>query len=581
MKKQREKALDIPLPKTPTGIKGLDEITMGGLPSGRITLVLGSSGVGKTVLGMQFLVEGARLFDEPGLMVSFEETEQDLNANTASFGFDLAGLAKEGRVSVDYILLSPAEILEAGQYDLTGLLMRIEQGIERSGAKRVVLDGIPSLFYGFSDKAAVRGALWRIYSMLKSRQLTIVVTAGEETELARHGLGRSLADCIIAINERIVDGIATRHIRVVKYRGSAHGTSEYPFLIGREGLSVVPVTSIKPDYKASSERISTGIPDLDSMLGSGGYYRGSSVLITGWAGTGKTSMAAQLALAACKRGERCIYFVFEESEHEITRNMLTIGLDLRPQVGSGLLRFCSARATMYGLEMHLATMEREINEFEPQVVILDPVSNLLSTGTLSEARAMVFRLIDFLKNKGVTSLMTSLSSPEAQQSDIGVSSIVDTWIVLRNIEVNGEQSRLLNILKSRGTAHSNQVREFMLTKHGIELVDVYLGPSGFFTGTARIAREAKDREEVSQRENDLRRQRSHYEQKRAALEAQVAVLMDEIETAETEMEQIAQEAREREKGIVRQKKESAEKRGVNTGEKSTGVRRRGRPRKKI
>jgi len=486
MKRQQGKSSVRQLSKTPTGIEGFDDITMGGLPAGHITLLLGLTGSGKTVFGLEFLVRGARQYGQPGVLISFEESADQLVANSASFGFNLPELISSGQLLIDYVSVGAAVFTETGHYDLAGLQLRIKHAVDSIGAKKIVLDGIPAMFYGFTDRSAVRSALSDLYHWLKSEGLAAVVTAERQTELTLNGLGMSLADCIVILSEQTSDNIVTRRIRVAKYRGSAHGTGEYPFLISEKGISIIPVTSIKPDYEASSERISTGISRLDTMMGGQGYYRGSSILITGGAGTGKTSLGSQLALATCQRGERCLYFVFEESEHEIIRNMRSVGIELRPLVEEGFLKFHSSRATMYGLEMHLATMQREIMAFKPHVVILDPVSNLLNVGIFSEARMMVSRLIDFLKSREITTMLTSLSGGEALESDIGVSSIVDTWIVLRNIETNGEQVRLLHILKSRGMPHSNQVREFVLTEHGIELADVYLGPEGVRTGTARL-----------------------------------------------------------------------------------------------
>ena len=580
MKKSQETSAVRQLSKVPTGMEGFDDITAGGLPAGRITLLLGLAGSGKTVFGLEFLSRGARQYGEPGVLISFEESEEELAANSASLGFNLQELVADGKLVIDHIDISPGYFIEAGKYDLSGLQTRIEHVTKSVGAKRVVLDAIPALFYGFTDTSAVRAALAQLYQWLKSKGLTTIVTAESETELAQHGLGRSLADCIILINEKINNNIATRYLRVAKYRGSVHGTSEYPFLIGLGGISVLPVTSVKPDYKVSSERVSTGVTRLDAMMVGQGFYRGSSILVTGEAGTGKTSLAAHLTLATCQRGERCLYFAFEESQQEIIRNLRSIGIDLEPHVKNGLLNFYSTRGTMYGLEMHLVTMEREVNKFEPSVVILDPVTNLLNTGTFNQVRAMVSRLIDFLKSKGITTLFTSLSDDEKPESDIGVSSIMDTWIVLRNLEINGEHSRLLYILKSRGMAHSNQVREFILTEKGVELVDAYVGPGGILTGTARINQEASDQAEIIREQQYLKRREREHKQKRAILEAQIAALRAEIETSNAEIEQIQQEARQYEVDAIGQREARARARWADSDKtiKQAG-RRRGRPKK--
>src|SRR4030042_314894 len=375
MKKRREISTALQLSKVPTGIEGFDNITLGGLPAGRITLLLGLAGSGKTIFGLEFLVRGIRQYGEPGVIISFEEKEEELVANSSSLGFNLQELVSIGKMAIDHISLTPGEFIEAGRYDLNGLLVRIEHAVSSVGAKRICLDGIPSLFYGFSGASAVRDVLVRLYGWLKDKGLTAVVTAESETEMARQGLGRSLPDCIVLLTERLSDNTATRYLRVAKYRGSSHGAGEFSFLIDEKGISLIPVTSIKPTYEVSSERITTGIPQLDTMLGGQGYYRGNSILVSGEAGTGKTSMAAHLAHASCQRGERCLYFAFEESELEIIRNMRSIGIDFQLWLKEGLLRFRSSRATMYGLEMHLATMNREINAFQPQVVILDRTRN--------------------------------------------------------------------------------------------------------------------------------------------------------------------------------------------------------------
>src|ERR1051325_5347761 len=468
------------LPKSPTGIQGLDEITGGGFPRGRPTLVCGGAGCGKTLLATEFLVRGAVQFGEPGVFMSFEETEKELKANVASLGFDLAGLVRRKKILLDYVHIERSEITETGEYDLEGLFVRLNHAIDCIGAKRVVLDTLEALFAGLPNEAILRAELRRLFRWLKNKGVTAVITAERGREqLTRHGLEEYVSDCVLLLDHRINDQIATRHLRVVKYRGALHGTNEFPFLIGDEGLSVLPITSLALNHKVSSERISTGIPRLDAMLGGRGFFRGSSILVTGTPGTGKTIIATCFAQAAARRGERVLFFSFEESPNQIIRNMHSIGLRLEPLVKSGLLRFHSTRPTLYGLEMHLATMFKEIATFQPQVVIMDPITSLMVAGTDFETKGMVTRLIAYRKGGQVTSLFTSLThgGHALQQSEIAMSSLMDAWLLLEDVEGNGERNRVLYVIKARGMAHSNQVREFLISRRGIDLVDAYIGPN--------------------------------------------------------------------------------------------------------
>jgi len=543
--------------KAQVGIRGFDSITGGGLPKGRISLILGTSGCGKTVFGMEFLVRGTCQYGEPGAFVSFEETEEELAANFSPFGFDLKRLAAEEKLALDYIGVTPELGIEAGEYDLEGLLFRLEKSISAVGARRVVLDALPALFQGFSDSAAVRVALARLFAWLKAREITTVVTAESTSELSRHGLGRSLSDCIVALSMRVSDRIATRYLQVVKYRGSAHKPDEFPFLISSEGLSVMPLTSVLPGYEASTEQISTGLPRLDTMMGGGGYYRGSSILVSGQAGTGKTSLAVHLAVSVCRLGDSCLYCAFEESEAEIVRNMRSIGLDLERWIKEGLISFTMSRATSDGLELHLVELERTIGELRPKVAIFDPISNLTAVGSFPEVKSMTSRLLDFLKTQGITSLFTTLvpGGQDAPGSEVGVSSLMDTWIDLERLETAGEQSRLIRIIKSRGMAHSNQVREFLITDTGIDLVDVYAGPSGMLTGTARAAEEARVKEEQRRRRNETERKRREQEHRQAALEAQIAALQAELEKSQGDLKQLVEDSEAYERHLSEQRAE--------------------------
>src|ERR1043166_5743548 len=461
-----------PLLKCPTGIQGLDEITGGGLPRGRPTLVCGSAGCGKTLLAVEFLVRGAMQFDEPGVFMSFEETDAELKANVTSLGFDLAGLVRRKKIVLDHVHIERSEITETGEYDLEGFFVRLNHAIDSIGATRVVLDTLEALFAGLPNEAILRAELRRLFRWLKDKGVCAVITAERGREqLTRHGLEEYVSDCVILLDHRVHDQIATRHLRVVKYRGALHGATEFPFLIGDEGLSVLPITSLGLNHKVSSGRISTGIPRLDAMLGGRGFFRGSSILLTGTPGTGKTSLAANFACAAARRGDRVLFFSFEESPNQIIRNMGSIGLRLAPLVQRGRLRFHSARPTLCGLEMHLATMFREITLFQPAVVIVDPITSLLAAGTDCETKGMVTRLIDFLKGSQVTSLFTSLTrgGHALQQSEIAMSSLMDSWLLLQDFQGNGERNRVLYVLKARGMAHSNQIREFLISSRGIAL----------------------------------------------------------------------------------------------------------------
>ena len=460
------------LPKSPTGIPGMDEITAGGLPKGRPTLVAGGAGCGKTLFAMEFLVNGAVEYGEPGVFVAFEENAEELAQNVASLGFDLKKLIRQKKLIVDYVRIDSAEIEEAGEYDLEGLFIRLGHAIDSIGAKRVVLDTIEVLFSSIPNEGILRAELHRLFRWLKDKGVSAIVTGerGEGT-VTRFGLEEYVADCVILLDHQVSGQISTRRLRIVKYRGSLHGTNEYPFLIGRDGISVLPITSLNLEHEASQERLSTGIPELDEMLGYKGFYRGSSILLSGTAGSGKTSLAASMVNAACQRGERCLYFAFEESPSQILRNMSSIGLDLAPHVKKGLLRFHATRPSVYGLEMHLVTMHDLIREHRPDIVVMDPITDFAVVGSEAEVKSAITRIIDFLKLNRITALLTSIMSENeaVDQSIVGVSSLIDAWISLRNIENNGERHRGLFILKSRGMSHSSQIRSLRLTDHGIRI----------------------------------------------------------------------------------------------------------------
>jgi len=530
---------DRSLPKAATGITGLDEITGGGLPRGRPTLVSGRAGCGKTLFSVEFLVRGAIQFGEPGVFMTFEETAEELARNVLSLGFDLDQLAERKQVSVDYVRVERSEIEETGEYDLEGLFIRLGHAIDTIGAKRVVLDTIESLFSGLSNTAVLRSELRRLFRWLKDRGVTAVITGerGEGT-LTRHGLEEYVSDCVILLDHRVTEQLSTRRLRIVKYRGTVHGTNEYPFLIDEDGISVLPITSLGLEHEVSEQRIGTGVPRLDAMLGGTGVFRGSSVLISGAAGCGKTSLAAHFADASCRRGERCLYFAFEESERQVVRNMRSIGLDLAPWLDNDMLRLHPRRPTACGLETHLASLHKLVSDFEPRMVILDPITNFLKAGTIAETEGMLMRLIDFLKGRQVTALFTSLTlgGGVQEQTEVGISSLTDTWLLLRDIELGGERNRAMYVLKSRGMAHSNQIREFLLTDNGVELKDVYLGPNGMLTGSMRMAQEAREqaaeigrREEIGRLQRELDRKRQVLESGIIAQRARFDAEADEIE----------------------------------------------------
>ncbi len=528
------------LPKCATGIQGLDEITGGGLPKGRTALVCGGPGCGKTLMSIEFLVRGAMLHNEPGVFLAFEETAEELAQNVRSLGFDLDELVEKKKLAVDYIYIERSEIEETGEYDLEGLFIRLGHAIDSIGAKRVVLDTLETLFSGLSNVAILRSELRRLFRWLKEKGVTSIITAERgEGSLTRHGMEEYVSDCVLLLDHRVEGQITTRRLRVVKYRGSAHATNEFPFLIDEGGLSVLPITSLQLQHKASIKRVSSGVPALDAMLGGQGFFRGSSVMVSGTAGVGKTSLACHAADACCQRGERCLYFAFEESEAQQLRNMRSIGLDLEPWVKKGLLRFQVARPTVNGLEMHLGSIHKQVEAFQPHLVIVDPITSFLSSGTDAEATSMMVRLVDFLKSRQITAFLTSLNhaGSNVEQTNLMISSLIDTWLHLRDIELNGERNRGLYILKSRGMAHSNQIREFLLTEKGVQLTEVYLGPEGVLTGSSRLAQEATATATAVQRGMEIERKRGELARRQQGMEAQIAVLQWQFQTDKEEMEQ--------------------------------------------
>jgi circadian clock protein KaiC len=534
-----------PLPKVPSGVHGLDEITGGGLPRGRPTLICGGPGCGKTLFAVEFLVRGATEYGEPGVFMAFEETAEELAANVASLGFDLKRLVAQRKMAIDYVRVERSEIEETGEYDLEGLFVRLQYAIDSVGAKRVVLDTIESLFSGLPNLAILRAELRRLFRWLKDRGMTVVIT-GEKGEgsLTRQGLEEYVSDCVIFLDHRVTDQTSTRRLRVVKYRGTTHGTNEYPFLIDEGGISILPVTSLGLTHRVTSERVPTGIPRLDEMLGGGkGYYKGSTILVSGTAGTGKTTFAATLARAACERGDRCLYFCFEESPDQLVRNMRSVGLDLQPHIKSRALDIRAARPTANGLERHLVTMHKVINQVRPDLVIVDPITNLVRVGTLLETQAMIVRLIDFLKMRAITTFFTSLTAggDDLEKSEVGISSLIDTWLKLEVVQSGGERNRTVSIVKSRGMPHSNQTSEFVLGARGVRIADTYLGASGVLTGSARLAKEAEDKAAARLIDTEIARQQQERKRRRRQVEAQILSLRESLDADDAALARAIQE----------------------------------------
>jgi len=556
----------LPLEKNATGIPGFDEISFGGLPKGRTTIVCGGPGCGKTMFGIEFLVRGALQYDEPGVLMAFEETPEDIATNVASLGFDIQDLARQKKLYLDFLNVEPTEIRESGKYDLEGLFIRLRSAVEEVGAKLVMFDTVEALFSGFSNPQILRSEFRRLFRWLKDNHLTAIVTAERgDGNLTRFGLEEYVSDCVILLDHRIKDQISERRLRIVKYRGTKHGADEYPFLIDERGMSILPLSSLQLQHKVWDQRVPTGIPDLDAMLEGKGYYRGTSILVTGTAGSGKTTVAASYIDAACKRGERCLYIDFEESSSQVARNMLSVGIDLDHWAKKGLLVHEAWRPTQFGIEMHLLRIHKLIDKIKPQCVVIDPITNLISGWGDREVHSMLMRLIDFLKNAGITALFVSLTSggSDLEQSSVGISSLTDTWILLRDVELNGERNRCVYVLKSRGMAHSNQLREFVITSNGIKLIPPYIGQAGVLTGSSRVNQEARELQEAVQREAEDLRREQEIERRRLSLQAQVASLQAELAIVDKEVAAIARENQDRQERSELDRANLARSRGAD------------------
>jgi len=552
------------LEKSLTGIAGFDQITNGGLPKGRPTIVCGGPGCGKTMFAMEFLVRGATEFNEPGVLMTFEETGDEMTKNVASLGFDLKSLAARKKIMLDYVKIEPAEIQETGAYDLEGLFVRLQYAVDKIGAKRIVLDTLEAVFSGFANSGILRAEIRRLFRWLKDRGLTTVVTAERgDGNLTRYGLEEYVSDCVIFLDHRVNEQVSTRRMRIIKYRGTSHGADEYPFLIDDRGFSVLPSSSMRLNHNVSNQRLSSGVPDLDAMLEGKGFYKGTSILVSGTAGSGKSSLGASFAAQTCSEGRKALYVAFEESPLQASRNMRSIGIDLAKHMSKGLLRFEAWRPTQSGLEMHLLRIHKLIEEFGPDVVIIDPVSNLM-IGNLNEVNSMLMRLIDFLKTRQITAMFTSLtqgSQKDFEQTDVGISSLIDTWILVRDLELNGERNRCIYVLKSRGMAHSNQVREFVISRDGIHLLPVYIGSGVVLTGSARLNQEARERAEKLARQQSVDEKTRARERRRKAVEAQIAALRVELANEETEASLIASEGLNNERRLAQDISEMSSFRG--------------------
>src|SRR6202047_4338745 len=553
------------LKKSPSGIGGFDEITGGGVPAGRPTIVCGGPGCGKTMFAMEFLICGSTEFAEPGVLMTFEETGEEMSRNVESLGFNLQSLVDKNKLFLDYVRIEPSEIQETGEYDLEGLFIRLQHAVESIGAKRVVLDTVEAIFSGFTNTGMLRAEIRRLFRWLKDRGLTTVITAerGEGTTLTRYGLEEYVSDCVVSLDHRVNDQISTRRMRVVKYRGSSHGTDEYPFLIDKKGFSVLPLSSIRLEHNVSKDRISSGIRDLDAMLEGKGFYKGSSILVSGTSGSGKSTLAAHFANETCRSGKCVLYIALEESSAQVTRNMRSVGSNLDQYIKKGLLEFHAWRPTQHGLEMHLLRIHELVDEFNPQVVIVDPITNLISAN-LNEVHAMLMRLLDFLKDRQITAMFTTLTANRGadEQTGVGISSLTDTWILLRDLELNGERNRCIYVLKSRGMAHSNQIREFVLSRTGVRLLPAYLGSGSVYTGYARLAHPARERAEALREQPQLEEKRNESSVRRNVLESQIAALRYELSSGETEFARLTRRQNKQQQRLALDREEMGKMRGV-------------------
>lgn len=546
MQEAKKQKQNLKFRKTPTGIAGLDEITQGGLPENRTTLIAGSVGCGKTMIALEFLIKGATEFNEPGIFLAFEESEEELAINAASLGYDVNSLIKKKQIYLEHVAIDYTEIIDTGDFNLEGLFIRLEQAIDRIGAKRVVIDSLNSIFYGLKYEI-LRGEIRRLFSWLKKKKVTsIITTETGENSHTQPSLEEFIADCVIILNNRVTNQVTTRRLMILKYRGSVHGINEYPFSISKKGINVFPVIAEIQDVQLSAERLSSGIKGFDEMLGGKGFYQGSSILVSGSAGTGKTSITVSIVNAFCSNEKRCLFCAFEESPRQISRNMSSIGLDLEPYLKSGYLQFYFYRPTLQDLELHFLKIQTIIEEYNPRLVILDPVTNIMKEDINTEIRYMLVKFIDFLKSKQITVLLTAaitLESITSNPSDEGISSMVDTWLLVRDIEKNGERNRGIYVLKSRGMQHSSQLREFLITDNGIELIPVFVINGEVLTGSTKNEYDHKQKTKRVLRNNEIQRNKREIERQRKVMEAEVTRLKAQFESAKEGLSKTQEEER--------------------------------------
>jgi circadian clock protein KaiC len=492
-----------------TGIDGLDFVLQGGLPAGRPTLLRGAAGTGKTVIALTFLCEGIAAGDS-GVLVTFDESPEALLEHAEGFGFPARRHRTEGRLRILDMRPDRNEVQVGDTIELTAVLARIGHALDSTGASRLVVDAIDAMEAGFANSQSLRTELARVFDWIRDRGVTSLITTGEHAEFsARYGLEDYIADCVIALKQEVKHRVMTRVLRVVKRRGRGHGTNEYPFLLDTDGLFLVPVTGSVLGAPVSEQLLSTGIPGLDAMLGGQGIYQGSTVLLSGQAGTGKTSIACSLTQAACAAGIPVLYLSFEESVAELTRNQRSLGIDIGRYLADddrGTLVMLPIRAVELGLEEHLMRAMHLVKRHRPALVVLDPVSSLAGRGDEPGAKEILLRLLHLIKEEGITVVATELLSDDSQGvSHLDVSSMIDVWIKLRRHEHNGEMNRLIYVVKARGLPISDQVKEFRITSTGLRIEDPYIGEGGIVYGTARLARQAEDEETIAQLHRELDR----------------------------------------------------------------------------